>query len=977
MIISNMSEGGVSEKESFSCFNKVKLFFKSVNVSSLGKQWYSNDSKALFLAGAFFVIWLVFEKRLLGWIDNEIYKGVTKGYEHSTLAFIIVSCFGLIYGTYKVVKILQYRRFTSYKRLIFIIVFLLIYWYSRCLGYYSYKSEYFNVNLFDVISGFLLVFIFIAICSNLTKEDVKENIVSTKGLKRDESINKFKDDSFGFGEKVKAFVVEIFNTDCSKRLSIGINGKWGEGKSSYANLMKIEFKSDKYKKEFIVLDFNPRHSKSVNSIQFDFFQMLYEALSVYDSRFSTTFKKYLKAIQVFDQHKILDFIQLGSDVFFAKEEEKQEINKAIKRLGKRIIIFIEDMDRLLAEEIMEVFKLIDGTAAFSNFVFITCFDKEHVSKVISKLYVEGEDTYFSDKFFDVEKRIPLIESQSLLAMLKDKLRDSGGGIDFIGLSDSEKNDIDKTFDKHKKLIFDILLHPRDIIRFVNMFKLPYLYFRESILVEDYFLLSLLKYKYNDVYRQLFYKKIVYRGNLFFFDDSKALNHNQMYHNIEENVDIKDNVDYQIVKLLFERNHAELMAINHSDSYMVYFREYYISDFSLTAMKDIIESGLTQKQKVIDKFITANDTSFFHEFLYKVMGFKDKVITTKDVFYNYLDILIYVVSIVNDFNLKSQLLSMLSKEDVRQLSEIGLISSEDEYKKDLKVKLKGDYPNALYYVIGSWIKDLINKGKGYTSVLIFDKEELLEINKSILKDLIEKERVYNKKYLEVLYNCVASINLTNDRIINLDKDSCEKVRELIEENPQEYLKNFINLNQRIIACEPFCVQIFGSEEDVDSFLNSQAFDSYLGINRIRNVWKWFRLNDCNHINRDFIIEDWNRMLENDFENEAQLADDANVLFIEFNRIKNQLNDVLELVKGFSPNYFNAENFISFCRDAGIDMKKLYMDLENLLKVVIETKEIDLKASRIDYILTFEWMKLKLYSGGQITELENVVKRLSSM
>ena len=82
----------------------------------------------------------------------------------------------------------------------------------------------------------------------------------------------------------------------------------------------------------------------------------------------------MKAIDVINENKIISFL-FNTHKIWNKELEKDKINTAIKRLPKRIIVIIEDFDRLLANEIIEVFKLIDGNASFTNLIFITAYDK--------------------------------------------------------------------------------------------------------------------------------------------------------------------------------------------------------------------------------------------------------------------------------------------------------------------------------------------------------------------------------------------------------------------------------------------------------------------------------------------------------------------------------------------------------------------------------------------------------------------------
>ena len=54
------------------------------------------------------------------------------------------------------------------------------------------------------------------------------------------------------------------------------------------------------------------------------------------------------------------------------------------KLGKRLIVFVDDFDRLTDVEIIEVLKLIDKNAAFRNTIFITAYDERAVSNALRK-----------------------------------------------------------------------------------------------------------------------------------------------------------------------------------------------------------------------------------------------------------------------------------------------------------------------------------------------------------------------------------------------------------------------------------------------------------------------------------------------------------------------------------------------------------------------------------------------------------------
>lgn len=95
---------------------------------------------------------------------------------------------------------------------------------------------------------------------------------------------------------------------------------------------------------------------------------------------------------------------------------------ALSRLDRRIVVFIEDFDRLLDVEIVEVFKLIDENASFGNIIFISAYDKEHLCKLLGSKY-DNEESKFSDKFFTQEVYLPRRPYEIILDFVFQKLKE--------------------------------------------------------------------------------------------------------------------------------------------------------------------------------------------------------------------------------------------------------------------------------------------------------------------------------------------------------------------------------------------------------------------------------------------------------------------------------------------------------------------------------------------------------------------------
>ncbi len=114
-------------------------------------------------------------------------------------------------------------------------------------------------------------------------------------------------------------------------------------------MVKEQMKNDR----FIVVDFNPRHSKKAELIQEDFFKELCSRLKAYNGEFSTLFEDYLDALNIIDKKGFASWLRVY-DKLTDRADRKERLQAGISRLNSRIVVFIEDFDRLLDVEIVEV-----------------------------------------------------------------------------------------------------------------------------------------------------------------------------------------------------------------------------------------------------------------------------------------------------------------------------------------------------------------------------------------------------------------------------------------------------------------------------------------------------------------------------------------------------------------------------------------------------------------------------------------------
>ena len=450
--------------------------------------------KAIITQLAALFLFIALNAEIMGWFDEYILPTLSRMNEGSISSIIFgVMCLSTI------VFWVNRFRYHYYVKPIYVLSSISlssVYWFYRLFTdeYIVTESDIFHIGFSDVIFGGLFLFGIISLLVDFIELDEPTSNESQNEdkalLLEDKPITKREQDRLGFGDEVDTLYQRIIERETTSALSIGINARWGDGKSSFINLMEEKFLQNK--DLFIVIRFNPRYSTN-DKIQSAFFEELYSELSKYDSRFKSSFNDYLRVIDVMTDNKYLSAL-FQSSTLFNRVNEKSRINGAIRRLKKRVIVIIEDLDRLTGDEIVEVFKLIDGNAAFDNLIFISAYDKGRINSLLES---KDEWAAFSDKFFTWERPLPLRSSQLLLDFLIPNLT---SGLSF---NDEEIEDVKSSIIANSSFFTFYLKNLRDVKRYINLVKPSLKRIYKEVKLRDFLLIELVRYRYPDEHRVLY------------------------------------------------------------------------------------------------------------------------------------------------------------------------------------------------------------------------------------------------------------------------------------------------------------------------------------------------------------------------------------------------------------------------------------------------------------------------------------------
>lgn len=216
-------------------------------------------------------------------------------------------------------------------------------------------------------------------------------------INKTQPISHLKEDKLNVSKWVKK-VTNLLRSSRSSILIIGINGKWGAGKTSLINLISNELP----KNEFIhfsswdYLNNNKLTEYLLNKIgvQLDrltkrnsFFSNLFDAIYISSS------KSPIKGI---------NFAYKTTFNLFSKNPKERLKIKLQKELSSPLVIFIDDLDRLEKNEFLEVIRAVYLLADLPNIRFVLAYDKIHVLKLLFNEEEHSKSIDFFSKLVNFE-----------------------------------------------------------------------------------------------------------------------------------------------------------------------------------------------------------------------------------------------------------------------------------------------------------------------------------------------------------------------------------------------------------------------------------------------------------------------------------------------------------------------------------------------------------------------------------------------
>jgi hypothetical protein len=230
----------------------------------------------------------------------------------------------------------------------------------------------------------------------------------------DQDIKSKEDDLLGLSDSAARFAERVLNGGSADSLVFGIDAPWGIGKSSFVNFC-CEYWQDKSRAKIIIHRFEPLRYEDKADLAEKFVNDLVSTIQkhAFVPAIRPLFSKYSRLIKGKS-----DFSFLGLQFAFEPSPETVEdtlenLEVLLSELNKKIIIVVDDLDRLSWSAIKNILFAIKRSFMLPNVSYVLCYDTENIVSTDKKFDDAEKVKEFLEKFVNV--KISLFLDSSALA----------------------------------------------------------------------------------------------------------------------------------------------------------------------------------------------------------------------------------------------------------------------------------------------------------------------------------------------------------------------------------------------------------------------------------------------------------------------------------------------------------------------------------------------------------------------------------
>lgn len=241
----------------------------------------------------------------------------------------------------------------------------------------------------------------------------------------DHPIEKLSSDRLGRAHYACTLADEILSAPVEGGYVMGLTGPWGSGKTSILN-MTVDALGDRA----LVVQFNPWLFSGTEDLLGMFFREVgkqlgegTDALKELGAKLAD-YGRVLSPLAAFvNAQPIVDSATALLDKWTAGPsivERRQELRELLLTLDRRLVVVIDDVDRLRPEEVRDIVRLVRLVGDFPNTLYLLAFDRRRVEECLGEGDLQRGRAYL-EKIIQVAYDVPLARGLDISTIVVEGL----------------------------------------------------------------------------------------------------------------------------------------------------------------------------------------------------------------------------------------------------------------------------------------------------------------------------------------------------------------------------------------------------------------------------------------------------------------------------------------------------------------------------------------------------------------------------
>ena len=317
------------------------------------------------------------------------------------------------------------------------------------------------------------------------------------GLGNDVPLLHLEEDRLDRGRFAEYFAQSIRTIDPQNGFVFALTGPWGSGKTTVLKfteqLLRDHGGKDKGANPVAIIHFNAWWVSGSEKLLQDFFKQFRSGIKRVEttsdavchklSSASKSLAKYAAALEPLPYiGRFAAVVHRLGKLKAARDADlnaaRRMVDEGLKEFDGRIVVFIDDIDRLTPDEIRLIFRIVKAVANFPRTIYVLAFDDVQVSTTLSDKGGQDGREYI-EKIIQLELVLPAPDRPSLLRWF---LGDIGGffsGTPNHLIDETELNNV------ARHTIFPLVNTPRHVVRFLNLLRATYPLVRGEVNAMDF------------------------------------------------------------------------------------------------------------------------------------------------------------------------------------------------------------------------------------------------------------------------------------------------------------------------------------------------------------------------------------------------------------------------------------------------------------------------------------------------------------